>query len=72
MHSAGPGDHQSRLHQKMELLEEDVCAACSAVGLPIALNTTLLWDVGGAEDEKEQVQSQNQDQQLSLGQRMMN
>jgi hypothetical protein len=56
----------------MELLEEDVCAACSAVGLPIALNTTLLWDVGGTEDEKEQVQSQNQDQQLSLGQRMMN
>jgi hypothetical protein len=54
----------------MELLEEDVCAACSVVGLP--LNTTLLWDVGGAEDKKEQVQSQNQDQQLSLGQRVMN
>jgi hypothetical protein len=50
----------------MELLEEDVCAACSAVGLPIALNTILLWDVGGAEGEKEQVQSQDHGQQLNL------
>jgi len=43
------------LHQKKELLEGDVCAACSAVELQIALNTTLLWDVSGTEGEKEQV-----------------
>ena len=42
LHLAGPGDHQSHLYQKMELLEVDAYAACSAVGLPIALRTTLL------------------------------
>ena len=51
------GDHQSHLHQRVELLEEVVCAVCSAVVLPIALNTTLLLDVGGTEGEIEQVQS---------------
>ena len=70
MHSAGPGDHQSRLHQKMELLEEDVCAACSAVGLPIALNTTLPWDVSGVEGEKGQVQRREQAQERDLDRRM--
>jgi hypothetical protein len=57
VHSASQGDHQSYLHQKIELLEKDVCAACSTVGLPIALNITLLWDISGAEGEMEQVQS---------------
>ena len=66
MHSAGQGGHQSHLHQKMELLEEDVCAACSAVGQPIALSTTPLWDVYGAEGERVQVQLQDHGQQLNL------
>ena len=56
----------------MELLEKDVCAACSTVGQPIALSTTPLWDVYGAEGEMEQVQSQDQGQQLNLVWRMMN
>ena len=52
---------QSRpLHQKKELLGLDVCAACSAVGRPIALNTTLLWDVSGVEGEKEQAEHEQQ------------
>ena len=72
VHSAGQGDHQSHLHQRMELLEEDVCAVCSAVVLPIALSTTPLWDIYGAEGKREQVQSQDQGQQLNLGQRRMN
>ena len=50
----------------MELLEEDVYAVCSAGVLPIALSTTPLWDVYGAEGEREQVQSQDQGQQLNL------
>ena len=57
----------------MELLEEGVCAAWSDVELPIALNTTLLWDVGGAEGKMEQVRQRAQeDQQLNLSERMMN
>ena len=72
-HSASQGDHQSHLYQKMELLEEGVCAACSDVELPIALITILLWNVGGAEGEMEQVQPQAQeDQQLNLSERMTN
>ena len=57
----------------MELLEEGVCAACSVVELPIALNTTLLLDVGGAEGEMEQVRQRAQEEhQLNLSERMMN
>ena len=63
--------HQSRpLHQKKELLGVDACAACSAVELPIALNTTLLWDVSGVEGKKEQVEQEEQVKEGDQGEQM--
>jgi len=64
-------DHQSHpLHQKKELLEGDACAACSAVELHIAPNTTLLWDVYGAEGEEEQVEQEEQVHEVDLVEQM--
>ena len=64
-------DHQSHpLHQMKVLLAEGFSSVCSAVVLPIALNTTLLWDVSGVEGEKGQVQRWEQAEQGDLDQRM--
>ena len=63
--------HQSHLlHQMKALLAEGFSSVCSAVVLPIALNTTLLWDVSGVEGEKEQVQRWEQVQEGDLDHRM--
>ena len=51
-------------------MAEGSSSVCSAVLLPIALNTTPLWDVSGVEGEKEQVQRWEQAQQGDLDQRM--
>ena len=42
------------LHQMKALLAEGSSSVCSTVVLPIALNTTLLWDVSGVEGRKVQ------------------
>ena len=52
------------------LLAQGFSSVCSAVVLPIALNTTLLWDVSGVEGEKEQVRQWEQAEQGDLDQRM--
>jgi len=67
VHGGSPVGHQSHVpHQKKELLEGDVCAACSAVELHVALNTTLLWDIYGAEGEEEQVEQEEQVHEVDL------
>jgi hypothetical protein len=49
--------HQSHpLHQIKAQLAGDSSSAYSTGALPIALNTTLLWDVSGIEGKKVQGQ----------------
>ena len=50
----------------------DACAAYSTMELPIALNTTLLWDVSGIEGEREQGEQDKQVQEVNLVQQMRN
>ena len=50
----------------------DACAACNTVELPIALNTTLLWDISGVKGEKEQGEQDEQVQEVNLMQQMRN
>ena len=52
------------------LLAEGSSSVCSAVVLPIALNTTLLWDISDVEGEKGQVQRWEQAQERDLDHRM--
>jgi len=69
VHGGNPVGHQSHFpYQRKELLEVDACGACNAMGQPIALNTTHLWDVSGVEGEKEQVQGWLWVQQTGLEQ----
>ena len=58
------------MHFQQELLGLDVCAACSTVERPIALNTTLLWDISGIEGKKEQVEHEEQVQEADQDEQM--
>ena len=70
MHGGSPVGHQSHIPHQKELLEGDVYAACSAVELHIALNTTLLWDVYGTEGKEEQVEQEEQVHKVDLVKQM--
>ena len=57
-------------HQMKVLLARGSSSVCSTVVLPIAQNTTALWDISGTEGEKGQVQRREQAQEEDLGWRM--
>jgi hypothetical protein len=50
------------------LVAEGSSSACTAVGLPIALYTTPLWDVCGVEGERELGQQQEQVREVDWAQ----
>ena len=58
------------LHQMKVLLVWGSSSVCSTVVLPIAQNTTALWDISGIVGEMGQVQQWEQAQKEDLGQRM--